>query len=118
MLGALAVAALALGPLVPGQASAQGFKPDPNIAKSAAWLKICTSQRRSDEALCIGFIMGLEETQFLSEYKPLYCPPASFTVEEQKDVIVKFLQENQARHGEPFARLAADAMRKRFPCRP
>jgi hypothetical protein len=99
-------------------ASAQGFKPDANIAKGAAWLKICTSQRRSDEALCNGFIMGLEEAQFLAEYKPLYCPPKSFTVEDQKEIIVKFLKENQARHAESFARLAADAMRKSFPCRP
>jgi hypothetical protein len=114
-LAAAAAVAFALSPV---PLSAQGFKPDPKIAQGASWLKICTSQRRSDEALCNGFIMGLEETQFLAEYKPLYCPPRSFTVEDQKEVIVKFLKENPARHGESFARLAADAMRKSFPCRP
>lgn len=110
---ALMVALLLVGD--PPRAGAA--KPDANIAKGAMWLKICTSQRRSDEALCNGFIMGLEETQFLSEYKPLYCPPASFTVEDQKEVIVKYLQANPGRHSETFARLAADAMRARFPCR-
>ncbi|MDX2204062.1 MAG: Rap1a/Tai family immunity protein [Hyphomicrobiaceae bacterium] len=117
-MSACAAAAVAIGLGLSLPATAQGFKPDANIAKGSAWLKICTSQRRSDEALCNGFIMGLEETQFLSEYRPLYCPPKSFTVEDQKEVIVKFLKENPGRHSESFARLAADAMRKSFPCRP
>lgn len=109
------MALLAIGVSVPAVAA----EPDAlsKVAQGARWLRICSSERRVDEATCNGFIMGLEETQFLAEFRPLYCPPPRFTVEEQKQIIVKYLKANPARHNEPFARLAADAMRAVYPCR-
>lgn len=87
------------------------------VAQGVRWLRICTSERRVDEAMCAGFIMGMEETQFLPENKNQFCPPPAFTVEDEKAVIVKFLQRNPGRLGERFSRLAVDAMREAYPCR-
>lgn len=87
------------------------------VAQGKRWLRICTSERRVDEAMCAGFIMGMEETQFLPENKNQYCPPPMFSVEDEKKVIVKFLQKNPGRLGERFSRLAVDAMKEAFPCR-
>lgn len=114
-------AILALG-LATMPAAAQWYEPknleeQSKIAQGARWLRICTSERRVDEATCFGFLMGLEETQFLDEYKPLYCPPPRFTVEQVREIVVKFLKDNPGRHNEPFARLAADAMRGKYPCK-
>lgn len=106
--------------LVASTAAAQKAKSAEDLSKIAQgtrWLRICSSERRVEEATCNGFIMGLEETQFLAEFKPLYCPPPRFTVEDQKKIIVKYLKEHPGRHNEPFARLAADAMRAAYPCR-
>lgn len=88
-----------------------------SVAQGTRWLRICTSERRVDEAMCAGFIMGMEETQFLPENKNQFCPPPAFTVEDEKAVIVKFLQRNPGRLGERFSRLAVDAMREAYPCR-
>lgn len=115
----LAAALMAGSVLAPAAATAQKAKNAEELSKIAQgtrWLRICSSDRRVDEATCNGFIMGLEETQFLAEFKPLYCPPPRFTVEEQKKIIVKYLKEHPGRHNEPFARLAADAMRAAYPC--
>jgi Rap1a immunity proteins len=104
-------------------AAAQWYEPknleeQTKIAQGARWLRICSSERRVDEATCNGFLMGLEETQFLEEYKqPLYCPPPRFMVEQVREIVVKFLKDNPARHNEAFARLATDAMRAKYPCR-
>lgn len=103
---------LAAAVLAPGAAVAVE-----GVAQGARWLKICTSERRVDEAMCAGFIMGMEETQFLRENSNQFCPPPMFTVDEQKKIIVKYLQKNSGRLGEAFARLAVDAMREAFPCR-
>lgn len=116
---ALAMLALSLA-AVP--AFAQWYEPknleeQSKIAQGARWLRICTSERRVDEATCNGFLMGLEETQFLEEYKPLYCPPPRFSVEQVREIVVKFLKDNPGRHNEPFARLATDSMRAKYPCR-
>jgi hypothetical protein len=115
------LALLALG-LAASGAAAQWYEPktleeQSKIAQGQRWLRICTSERRVDEATCNGFLMGLEETQFLAEYKPLYCPPPRFTVEQVREIVVKFLKDNPGRHNEPFARLATDAMRGKYPCR-
>jgi len=117
----IAAAAMALA-LAAVPAQAQWYEPknleeQSKIAQGARWLRICTSERRVDEATCNGFLMGLEETQFLDEFKPLYCPPPRFSVEQQREVVVKFLKANPGRHNEPFARLATDAMRAVYPCR-
>lgn len=87
------------------------------IAQGQRWLRICTSERRVDEAMCAGFIMGMEETQFLAENKPQFCPPPRFTVDDQKQIIVKYLKANPGRLGEAFARLAVDALKQAYPCR-
>ncbi len=115
---ALCAALLALQTIwVPVEAVAAEPDTLSKVAQGARWLRICSSERRVDEATCNGFIMGLEETQFLTEFRPLYCPPPRFTVEEQKQIIVKYLKAHPARHNEAFARLAADAMREAYPCR-
>lgn len=109
---AIAAVLLAGSTLAPGTAVAVE-----GVAQGVRWLRICTSERRVDEAMCAGFIMGMEETQFLSENRNQFCPPPAFSVEDEKAVIVKFLQRNQARLAERFARLAVDAMKEAYPCR-
>lgn len=109
-----AIAAVFVAGTLLAPAAAQGVE---SVAQGARWLKICTSERRVDEATCHGFIMGMEETQFLRENTPQFCPPPAFTVEDEKAVIVKFLQRNPGRLGERFARLAVDAMKQAYPCR-
>jgi hypothetical protein len=69
---------------------------------------------RKGDAFARGLCVGLVKNLF--EYAPNICPPESLKNDQIVQVIVRYIDGDPARLQEGFNSVAAEAMRKAWPC--
>ena len=65
-----------------------------------------------NEGKCVGIILGVEETA------DDVCIPNGITTDQKVRVVIEYIDQRPERLNEPFARLAHEALKAAWPCKP
>lgn len=81
------------------------------------WTTQCRGE--TPTSLCVGYLGGFIDMNWVlvaSNDNPLWCPPEEVTLEQVRKVVLAHMEARPQNLHEPFAMLAASALRKAFPC--
>jgi Rap1a immunity proteins len=88
---------------------------DPYFNSGTWWIAQC----KKESALCDGFIGGMIQMNFLNKghgLQPYWCLPFDSTIAQIRAVILNELSKTPDVWNKPFALIAAQVLRDKFPC--
>jgi hypothetical protein len=118
MRGALLVALI----IASGNTGAKADLSDTMNALSANFiLQACEERPTESDGLignCLGQIQMLYELAYIDglSLDRKFCPPTGATINQTRDVIVKYIEDRPEQKHLPFLFLALDAVKKAWPC--
>ena len=76
---------------------------------------------RSEQAsplwmLCLGYVAGVADRMAQDGGDGNYCPPEGLSDEDKRDLVVAYLDENDARRRESALTLIVEGLRRAHPC--
>ena len=76
---------------------------------------------RSEQAtplwmLCLGYVAGVSDHLARVEGAGRYCPPEGISDEEERDIVVAFLDENEELRRNSALDLIVESLREAYPC--
>ena len=76
---------------------------------------------RSEQAtplwmLCLGYVAGVSDHLERVEGAGRYCPPEGISDEEEREIVVAFLDENEELRRNSALDLIVESLRKAYPC--
>ena len=82
------------------------------------WLKKC-SDGEPDVAMgmCLGYLSAISDFRLVLPEGARHCPWQGVTVNQARQVAVKYLRDNPAKTRLPFMSLVLDSLREAFPCK-
>jgi len=94
------------------------------------WLEKCSADASKSESLankadswtnlgmCYGYLIAISDIVSIIPESLRYCLAQGVTMDQVRQVTLKYLRENPGKTHEPFVSLVLDALREAFPCKP
>jgi Rap1a immunity proteins len=82
------------------------------------WLKKCSDGAPDvGMGMCVGYLIAISDLRLLLPEGARHCPEKGVTVNQARQVAVKYLRDNPAKTHLPFMSVVLDALREAFPCK-
>jgi len=87
------------------------------------WLKKCSADAskadsRANLGMCYGYLIAISDIVSIIPESLRYCLAQGVTMDQVRQVTLKYLRDNPSKTHEPFVSLVLDALREAFPCKP